>query len=270
MDMIVAGDWMELKVLINEKGHFRDSKAFGSAVTSGWWNCIATGDIDNDGDIDFVAGNHGLNSRFKASPGKPVTMYVNDFDMNGVIEQIICTYDGDISYPFALKHDLVNQIPELQRRYPKYDMYKDQKIEDIFSPSQLQNAIKLQVEMLETSVFLNDGKGNFKQLALPEEVQFSPVYAAKISDFDSDGNPDILMAGNLFNVKPEAGRYDAGYGFYLSGVGKGGFRYVAPQSSGYSLNGETRDFLQIKTSMGNLLFVAQNNSSLKVFRLLKK
>ena len=110
-DMIIAGDWMPLKVFINENGKFKEKKdAFGTEKTEGWWNCLAAGDFNGDGDIDFIAGNHGLNSRFKASPEKPVSMYVNDFDLNGTVEQIICTYDGDKSYPLALKHDLTRQI----------------------------------------------------------------------------------------------------------------------------------------------------------------
>ena len=119
IDMIIAVEWMPLKVFINEHGKFKEKKdAFGSLKTEGWWNCLASGDFDSDGDIDFVAGNHGLNSRFKASPDKPVSMYVNDFDLNGTAEQIICVYDGDKSYPLALKHDLTRQIPALERSIP--------------------------------------------------------------------------------------------------------------------------------------------------------
>ena len=118
-------------------------------------------DFDKDGDIDFVAGNHGLNSRFKATSEKPVTMYVNDFDLNGAIEQIICTYNGDKSYPLALKHDLTRQIPGLEKKYPKYEMYEEQQISDIFTPEQLKKSIRLDAYMLETSLFVNDGYGNF-------------------------------------------------------------------------------------------------------------
>ena len=132
LDMIIAGDWMPLKVFINDKGRFREKKDAFSEKTEGWWNCLAAGDFNEDGYVDFIAGNLGLNSRFHASPEKPVDLYVNDFDLNGTAEQIICAYDGDKSYPMLLKHDLTRQIPALEKKYPKYEMYKNQQITDIF------------------------------------------------------------------------------------------------------------------------------------------
>jgi hypothetical protein len=268
LDMIIAGDWMPLKVLINENGKFREKKdAFGPDKTEGWWNCLASGDFNGDGYIDFIAGNHGLNSRFKTAPEKPVTMYVSDFDLNGSVEQVICVYDGDKSYPLALKHDLTRQIPFLETKYPKYEMYKDQQITDIFTPEQLKNAIRLDVNLLETSVFINDGSGHFARKPLPVEVQFSPVYTAEVQDYNGDGNLDILLGGNLYNVKPEVGRYDASYGSFLTGDGKGGFNYIPQKISGFLLDGEIRNLIEVKTSKGRILVVARSNEPLQVFKM---
>lgn len=271
LDIIVAGDWMPLKIYINQDGGFTESaNPFGAASVSGWWNCLTAGDVDLDGDIDFVAGNHGLNSRFRASKDKPVKMYVNDFDLNGAIEQVICTYDGDVSYPLALRHDLTGQIPELLRKYPKYELYKDQKIEDIFSPVQLSNTLELKAELLESCLFMNDGNGNFSIVTLPDEVQFSSVYAIELGDFNNDGYPDILIGGNLYSAKPEVGRYDASYGSFLTGDGKGGFTYLPSRVTGCYLNGEIRDLMQIKTKTGKYLVVARNNSPVKIFKILQE
>jgi hypothetical protein len=270
-DIILTGEWMPLKIFINDNGKFRWKKdAFGTSDTSGWWNCLAAADLDSDGDIDFIAGNHGLNSRFKASASKPVSMYINDFDLNGTVEQIICTYDGNLSYPIALKHDLAGQIPEIATKYKKYESYKDQKITDIFSPEQLKSSVHLDAYMLETSLFINDGKGNFSTRPLPDEVQFSPVYAVETGDFDKDGNTDILLGGNLYNVKPEIGRYDASYGSFLKGNGKGEFSNVPAGKSGFYLDGEIRDILEISTSDGNLLVVAGSNKPVQIFEELNK
>jgi enediyne biosynthesis protein E4 len=266
-DIILAGDWMPLKIFINENGKFKEKKnAFGSEKTEGWWNCLAAGDFDGDGDLDFIAGNHGLNSRFKASGQKPVSMYVNDFDLNGTAEQIICTYDGDKSYPLALKHDMIKQIPALAEKYATYESYKNQQITDMFSAEQLKNSIHLDAFLLETSLFLNDGTGRFTRKPLPCEVQFSPVYAADIYDYNNDGKPDILLGGNLFNVKPEVGRYDASYGSLLLGDGKGNFSYIPAKASGFHLNGEVRDIMNVKTSKGNIIVIARSNDPLQVFK----
>jgi len=270
-DILIAGDWMALKVFINEKGTFKEKKdSFGTLNTNGWWNCLAAGDFDSDGDIDFIAGNHGLNSRFKATPGKPVNMYVSDFDLNGTEEQIICTYDGENSYPLALKHDLTRQIPSLEKKYTSYEMYKNQKVTDIFSPEQLQNSIHLEVTLLETSVFINDGNGNFTRGTLPPEAQLSPAYAADIEDYNGDGKTDILLGGNLYNVKPEVGRYDASYGTFLAGDGKGGFSFVPKKKTGFRLEGEIRDIMEVSTNSGKLVLVSASNEPIQVFRKLSK
>ncbi|MEN8116045.1 MAG: VCBS repeat-containing protein [Bacteroidota bacterium] len=267
-DIIIAGEWMPIKIFINENGKFTEQKeAFFSEKTDGWWNCLAAGDFDGDGDVDFVAGNHGLNSRFKAAHDKPVDMYVNDFDLSGTVEQIVCVYEGEKSYPLALKHDLTRQLPGLLNKYPKYEMYKGQQVADIFPPEKLKNSIHLKAYVLETSLFLNDGSGHFTRKSLPVEAQFSTTTTALVNDFNGDEIDDILLGGNLYKVKPEVGRYDASYGSFLLGDGNGNFKNI---SSGFHLNGEIRDMLEISTSKGEILVIARNDNSLQVLDILKR
>ena len=264
-DLIIAGEWMPIKIFKNDKGKFTDiTEQAGLTNTNGWWNTIERGDFDKDGDMDFVIGNHGLNSRFKASMEKPVTMYVNDFDKNGTAEQIICAYFGEKSFPLALKHDIEMQMPGLKKKYLKYENYKGQTMEDIFLPEQLEKALIIEVYNLETSLLINNGNGTFKCVGLPKEAQLSPTYGLLVDDFDKDGNLDILMGGNLFEAKPEVGRYDASYGNFLKGDGQNNFSSVA-NNSGFLLSGQTRDILKIKAGSKQLVFVAKNNDKMQLF-----
>jgi len=194
-------------------------------------------------------------------------MYVNDYDLNGSAEQIITTYDGSEAYPMALKHDLTMQIPGLAGKYPKYDMYKDQTVTDIFTADQINRSVRLDVTLLESSVFINQGSGKFIQKSLPDEVQWSTMMAAEIMDANQDGYPDIIAGGNLYNVKPEVGRYDASYGALLLGDGKGGFRNIHAKFSGIKIRGEIRDFLVVETHGGKILLVARNNDSALVYKV---
>jgi len=268
-DIIIAGDWMPLVVFINDNGSFRQLKdAFPGGKTNGWWSCLAAGDFNGDGHIDFIAGNHGLNSRFKADPEKPVTMYVSDFDNNGAVEQVVCQYSGGKSYPIALKHDLIARVPNLAAKFPTYESYKDKQIQDIFSEEQLKSSVRLEADLLETSLFLNDGTGHFSKAALPEEIQYSPVYSLLATDIDSDGKPDILAGGNLYSVKPEVGRYDASFGSVLEGDGKGGFKNIQAGISGFRLDGEVRNILEVKTAAGRKILVAKSNGPLQVFEFM--
>jgi hypothetical protein len=265
-DLLVVGEYMPIKVFINDEGKFMDQTTqSGLEKSNGWWNRLESADLDNDGDIDFVVGNHGLNSRFRASVERPVCMYVNDFDQNGTMEQLVCTYNGDKSYPMALRHDLVSQIPALKKKYLKYENYKNQTIAEIFTPEQLKNAVRLEAYEFSTSILINDGHGKFTLKALPVEAQLSPVYGIEIADFDSDGNQDILLGGNFYKTKPEIGRYDASYGLLLAGDGKGNFTPVSASKSGIRIDGEVRDIISISSAKATLILISRNNDSILTY-----
>ena len=265
-DLIVVGEWMPITVFRNDGGRFVNiTEAAGLSDSNGWWNCIQAGDFNGDGRIDFVIGNHGLNSRFRASPERPVRMYVNDFDRNGMVEQVIGVYNGAQMYPMALRHDLVSQMPGLKKRYLKYDSYKDQTIEDIFTPEQLSSAVQLNAYVLASSVLLNLGNGQFELQPLPIEAQFAPMYGIIAEDFDDDGQTDILCAGNFFGAKPEVGRYDACYGLWLRGQGQGTFAPVRARASGFWIDGEIRDLVLLRQRNRRLVLAARNNDTMQMF-----
>ncbi len=267
-DLIIVGDYMPLKILIQESGRFVDqTESLNLGKSNGWWSAIEVADLDKDGDMDFVLGNHGLNSRFKASVEKPVSMYVNDFDKNGDVEQIICTYYGDKSYPLVLRHDLTAQIPSLKKKFLKYDNFKDQTITDIFTKEEFDKSLKLDVYELASCLLINNGKEGFALKRLPVEAQLSVVYAIAVDDFDQDGHLDIVLGGNLYSVKPEMGRYDASYGTFLKGDGKGNFASVLTRDSGLFLDGEIRDMTTVEVAGKKYLLATRNNDSMLTFKV---
>jgi enediyne biosynthesis protein E4 len=262
-DLIVVGDYMPVKIFFNESGKFILKSSITNLENSnGWWNRILAVDLDQDGDIDFVLGNHGLNSRFRATQAEPVTMHVGDFDNNGMIEQVLSMYYDGKLYPMALRHDLTSQMPSLKKKYLKYESFKDQTIDDIFSKEQLDASRKLEANELQSGVMINDGKGNFTWQALPVEAQVSPVYAIAAADFSGNGKMEILLGGNLYGTKPEVGRYDANYGLLLTTDDAGNFVPVKSQLAGILLEGEIRDFVNIRVANKNFILVARNSDSL--------
>lgn len=266
-DMVIVGDWMPVKLFINNSGIFKDESArFGLSGTEGWWHSVFARDLNGDGKVDFILGNHGLNSWFKASDSKPITMYVNDFDLNGSVEQIICAWNGDKSYPVAMKDELVKQIPSLAGKFKKFNDYKNATIEDIFSPEILQRSFKLVARCLESSIMINTGESSFRITPLPQEAQFSPVYAICAEDFDHDGSCDIIIGGNQYRAKPETGIYDASYGLFLKGGEDRTFQPVSSLKSGIFTKGEIRDLKILNIKGNRIVAVARNNDNLQFYK----
>lgn len=193
-------------------------------------------------------------------------MYINDFDGNGMAEQVLCVYNGDKSYPLVQRADLVAQMPGLKKKYLKSNNYKEQTIEDIFTPEQLQNAIRLDVFHMESSLLLNNGDGTFQLQPLPWQAQLAPTYGLLVQDFDGDGRKDILMGGNFYRAKPEVGIHDASYGLLLKGNEQGGFTPQMPKESGFFVKGEIRDLVTLRSGGQRLVLVAKNNDALQIFK----
>ncbi|MCL6257733.1 VCBS repeat-containing protein [Aquiflexum sp. TKW24L] len=258
-EILIAGEWMPLKVFKKTNGKYADvSAAFGFDNTGGLWNTLHVVDVNGDGFPDILAGNSGLNTRLQATAEKPLQMHVNDFDQNGSIEQILTQYEGDITYPLVLKSTLIKQLPALRKQLLTYDSYKNKRLEDLFPQEILSRNMVMDVHTLETCLFINQGNGTFAKAKLPFPVQSSPVYA--IHSFkDELGKINLLFGGNQSRIKPELGINMGSFGWHLTGTTEKDLRVIPANQSGFFVRGEIRDIKSIKTSKGIRIVVSRNN-----------
>ena len=269
-DLVIVGDWMPIKILENQNGTLIPNSSFSSHhSTNGFWNSIKAGDFNQDGAIDFVIGNHGKNSRLKASNTEPITMHINDFDQNRTAEQIISIYNDGQSYPLPLRHDLVMQMPSLKKKYLYYKDYKGQQVTDIFDEAQLKNAIELSVTNTATSIAMNNGDGSFTIKALPIEAQLSPTHAILVKDLNKDNKLDLLLGGNFYESKPELGIYDASYGLMLIGNGEGEFTPLSAEQSGFSVKGAIRELVDLTIGKEEVIIVGRNDDGVLTYAVSK-
>ncbi|MEO7962307.1 MAG: FG-GAP-like repeat-containing protein, partial [Gemmatimonadaceae bacterium] len=270
LDLIVAGEWMPVRVFHQEGGHFVDrTREAGLGGSEGWWNSVTVADVNGDGRNDLILGNIGLNAYVHASASEPARLYVGDFFQTGSLKQILTFYKHGVSYPVVGRDELVRLMPALRSRYTSYEAFGAARVEDIFPPAELAKATVREAHTFASTVAMGTGKG-FTLRALPAEAQFFPVRDVLARDFDGDGKVDLLIGGNFYGVTPIYGRYDAGYSLFLRGAGDGTFTPIDMTRSGISIDGEVRKLRTVRWGQGALsVAVARNNDTLLLLRQLQ-
>jgi enediyne biosynthesis protein E4 len=270
MDLVLVGEWMPVTFFLNEDGKFRDvTTEYGLSDNTGWWFGLEAADMDNDGDMDLVAGNFGLNSYYHGTVDDPFEIYYHDFDNNGLKDIVLTYYESGIQYPYARKKDAAVQIPAIDDKFPSFTEYAKADVNDIYGKENLDMALHYQARMFESVYIENQGNGKFVFHPLPREAQFSSINDILIDDYNLDGHLDILTAGNMYAVEVKTPRNDAGIGLFLAGDGRGNFEPVNYLESGFYLPYDVKDLATIKTDNTVLILAACNNDLLRILRLKK-
>ncbi|MBI3718920.1 MAG: VCBS repeat-containing protein [Sphingobacteriales bacterium] len=260
-DLIVSYEWGGINAYIN-----KGNKLTKQVITdkNGWWNFVLPVDVDNDGDLDFIAGNFGLNSRLKASADEPVTMYYNDFDDNGKKDQVLTYYLGGQEIPFNTKQELEKQMPVLKKNFLYAEDFAKATLNSLLGSEKIKTADKLTANYFSNAVIINEGNMKFTVKALPFEAQLTSYRDATVVDANNDGLPDILLAGNFYGNNIEIGRQDGDFGSLLINKGKGNFEYSG--LNGVTIMGQARQIKPIRIAGKTAYIIAKNNDTLQVLQ----
>lgn len=264
-DLIVVGEWMPVKVFMNESGLLTETTVESLSGTNGWWNCLEKIDVDGDGDQDFVIGNEGHNNKLKPSNTNPVRMYVNDFDGNGYLDQII-TYsvDGE-EYPVANRDELGKQMPMIKKSFTNYRDFSGKQVSEVLNKESLDKGLKYEVTEFSSIVLINNGNMSFTIKELPEMAQISPIYAIEPFDVNRDGNLDLITAGNKTWANTYFGASDASHGQVLINDGLGNFEVIAQGQAGLNVWGDVRDIAHLSIEGKDYFVFGVNDKPMEVY-----
>ncbi len=276
VDLLLAAEWKPLTFFRNTTDGFVNvTKESGISDKVGWWSSLSSGDFDNDGDTDYIAGNLGLNSSYQASDEYPLSVYAKDFDENGGYDAIMVKYIKDRSgvmrpYPMHSLDVMLSQMIGFKRRFQKYEEFGQVTIDSLLSPEMLEDAIVYYANYMKSSYVENLGEGKFAIRPLPMQAQVAPLYGMLSRDIDQDGNLDLLLVGNNYGTEVFTGRLDAFKGLILRGDGKGGFEDVSLNRSGFYVPGDAKALVELNGPKGSALYLASQNQDSLVVMLPKR
>ncbi len=272
-DLIVVGEWMPVRFFHNNKGKLQDvTQSSSVSGQTGWWTSIAAGDFDNDGDIDYIVGNLGENSFFRASEQYPVTVYTKDFDNNGSVDAIVTSYITDQKgvkreFPAINRDEFMSQLPGMKKKFLTYKAFGDADIHQIFTDEQMKGATVLHANNFASCLLRNNGGGKFSLEPLPVMAQLSSLDGLVVDDFNGDGNLDVAISGNDYGNEVSGGRYDAMNGLLLLGDGRGRFSPVSLEKSGIFIPGDAKALVTLRSADSAMLVAgSQNRGPLRIFR----
>jgi hypothetical protein len=261
-DLIVIGEWMAPKFFKNENGKFIEEQVINGEL-NGLWQSITAFDIDNDGDKDYLLGNWGTNTKFKASQKFPMKMYYSDFDSNGSTETIVCIEKEGKYYPLLNFDDLSSQIVSLKKKFLSYKDFAGKPIEVVFEDKILDKASVLLVQELHSGYLRNDN-GKFSFIPFKNELQVSPITCFLKYDFEKDGKEEVLVGGNYFGVTPFHGRFDSFPGALIKSEND----FILGNKLGLHLSNKASKHLNILTQNNKAyLLVTMNNNSAQVYEI---
>ena len=276
-DLVLAGEWMPVTFLKNDHGIFKnETKNSGVANKTGWWNSIVAGDFRHTGRMDYIVGNVGLNTLYKATDKYPVYITAKDFDINGSYNAITSIFlpdkDGNKKeFPAVGRDDIFKEMISLKKRFTNYKSFAVATMDDILPPEQRKGALRLMSNTSQSCYLRNDGNGKFTIIPLPNQAQISAINWMVVDDFDGDGNLDVMMNGNDYGTDVSVGRYDALNGLMLKGDGKGNFYPQSIMQSGIYIPGDGKALVKLQSNEGNYMLAAsENKGPLKLFELKRK
>ncbi len=265
-DLILVGEWMPVTVFKNDNGVLSKTPLDGLDNTTGLWFSLDKGDFDNDGDMDFIAGNLGLNYKYKTSEASPFDVYYSDFDKNGNGDLVLGYYEGNKHYPLRGFSCSSQQIPALKKTIKKYDLFASLEIDDVYGKDNLKNALHYKAETFASSYIENLGNNRFKVSPLPYQTQISNINDMLVKDFNNDDNLDVLIIGNMYASEVETPRNDAGTGLLMLGDGKGGLHPQMSNQSGLFLRDDAKKVKLLNNDEG-LILVANNNGLVQTIKI---
>ena len=273
IDLLLAGEFMPLTFLKNEQGKLKiENSKLKIENCNGWWNSLTSGDFDNDGDIDYLAGNTGRNTVTDISEKHPIKVYYKDFDNNGRGDLFPSCYFPDRQgqmqeYPYFGRLEIAKQYNIIPKKFPFHKELAVTTMDKIFTPEEMEGALVLAANNFNTSYIENLGNGQFAIKAMPKMVQRSPIYGMQTVDVNQDGNLDVLMVGNDYGMEVSVGRMDAHDGIVAYGDGQGNFDIQDAGKSGFMVQGDAKALVHLyHEASGQQLFIAsQNRGALKIF-----